>query len=85
MMQGSKPVSLIKFEKYDSDGDGNITKEQFRSLCYSLGHCFEVGGELDAAWTVLDNNGNGFVSYDEFLGMCTEAELFLGVFTHLSF
>ena len=67
-MLPSKPISKIKFEQYDSDNDGNITKDQFRSLCYSLGHCFDVTEEYEAAWTILDQNGNGTVSYDEFLG-----------------
>ena len=71
IMQGVKPVSLIKFEKFDTDKDGNITKEQFRSLCYSLGHCFDQSEELDTAWTILDSNGNGVVSYNEFLGIAS--------------
>lgn len=59
-------VSRILFDKYDTDNDGNITKEQFSSLSYNLGHHLE-GELLEAAWTTLDLNGNGSVSFDEFL------------------
>jgi Ca2+-binding EF-hand superfamily protein len=60
-------VSRIIFDKYDGDQDGNITKEEFSSLSYNLGHHL-VGQALEAAWTTLDTNGNGTVSFDEFLG-----------------
>ena len=59
-------VSRIIFDKYDTDSDGSITKDQFQSLSYNLGHHLE-GETLEAAWVVLDSNGNGTVSFDEFL------------------
>ena len=58
-------VSRIIFDKY-ADSEGNITKEQFGSISYNLGHYLE-GQALEAAWVALDSNGNGKVSFDEFL------------------
>jgi Ca2+-binding EF-hand superfamily protein len=57
-------VSRIIFDKY-ADSEGNITKEQFGSISYNLGHFLE-GEALEAAWVSLDSNGNGTVSFDEF-------------------
>jgi Ca2+-binding EF-hand superfamily protein len=57
-------VSRIVFDKY-ADSEGNITKEQFSSISYNLGHFLE-GEALEAAWVSLDQNGNGMVSFDEF-------------------
>ncbi len=31
-------VAAITFKKYDKDNSGTIDKEEFKSLCYELGH-----------------------------------------------
>lgn len=60
-------TSKIIFDKYDTDKDGNISKSEFASLCYNLGHCL-INYELDAAFSIIDASNNGLISYDEFIG-----------------
>jgi Ca2+-binding EF-hand superfamily protein len=64
----SKPVSRITFDKYDTDRDGNISKDQFNGLAYNLGK-YLSSEALDAAWLKLDLNGDGSLSYEEFLSI----------------
>eukprot|EP00735_Rhodelphis_limneticus_P006566 TRINITY_DN18987_c0_g1::TRINITY_DN18987_c0_g1_i1::g.21614::m.21614 TRINITY_DN18987_c0_g1::TRINITY_DN18987_c0_g1_i1::g.21614 ORF type:complete len:175 (+),score=14.20,sp/Q8RZB5/CML10_ORYSJ/31.33/6e-16,EF-hand_1/PF00036.27/3.3e-07,EF-hand_1/PF00036.27/0.0036,EF-hand_1/PF00036.27/7.1e-05,EF-hand_1/PF00036.27/0.00047,EF-hand_7/PF13499.1/2.1e-07,EF-hand_7/PF13499.1/1.4e-08,EF-hand_7/PF13499.1/4.4e-10,EF-hand_5/PF13202.1/6.6e-06,EF-hand_5/PF13202.1/2.8,EF-hand_5/PF13202.1/2.9e-05,EF-hand_5/PF13202.1/0 len=59
-------VSKRIFSKYDKDGSGAISHDEFRSLCYDMGHCLSEA-ELIMALRVLDADGSGHVAYSEFL------------------
>merc|ERR1712013_16656 len=58
-------MSKIMFKKYDKDGSGNIDSKEFGDLCYSLGHPIKAE-ELETAVKVLDIDGDGTISYEEF-------------------
>ena len=70
------------FKKYDSDGNGKFDKTEFGHICYSLGcvpprytataasrshRQFFTPAELDAAFTLIDADGSGFIERDEFM------------------
>mgnify|MGYP000865301267 FL=1 len=61
-----KTVARITFDKYDSDGDGSLNKEELHNYCYNMGHCMD-GETFEAAFLILDANGTGVVSYENFL------------------
>ena len=54
------------FRKYDSNGDGKITKEEFQKICYALGHFLETD-ELEIAFALVDSDGSGEIEREEFL------------------
>lgn len=53
------------FNKYDSNGDGTIDKDEFHDMCYALGHYLD-GETFEVAWTEVEADGSGSISYDEF-------------------
>ena len=59
------PMSRIIFDKYDSDSSNSISKEEFHTLCYGLGHFLE-GEEFEAAWCEVESDGSGQLTYEEF-------------------
>ena len=61
----TKSVMRITFDKFDANCDGMLDKNEFAQFCYSMGHYME-GQAFEAAWMVLDSDGNGQVSYEEF-------------------
>eukprot|EP01115_Flamella_aegyptia_P002637 TRINITY_DN136756_c0_g1_i1.p1 TRINITY_DN136756_c0_g1~~TRINITY_DN136756_c0_g1_i1.p1 ORF type:complete len:164 (+),score=63.79 TRINITY_DN136756_c0_g1_i1:45-536(+) len=65
-MSKPKPISRITFDKYDKDGSGSITREEFKNLCYDMGH-YLSDQELTLAMATLDRNGSGRIDYDEYL------------------
>ena len=67
-----KPLSRIVFEKY-AEGEDQVTKEQFQNMSYSLGHYLEADA-LEAAFTMLDVDGSGCITYDEFHEWYTTAD-----------
>lgn len=66
IMGKRKPLSRIVFDKFDADADGSLDKAQLRELCYDFGYFFSEA-EMDTAFSLLDKDGSGCVSYDEFL------------------
>merc|ERR1712151_1124558 len=58
-------MSKIVFDKYDKDKSGSISKAELKDICYSLGHPLS-DAELTIALKVLDEDGNGVISYNEF-------------------
>ncbi|CAF1365350.1 unnamed protein product [Rotaria sp. Silwood1] len=62
---GTKPVSQLLFNKYDTDKNGYISLEELRYLCYDMGY-FLSDVQLNWARTFIDNDGNGEISYKEF-------------------
>ena len=63
------------FKKYDANGDGKFDKEEVRFMCYDLGHFF-TDAEFEAAWTLLDADGSGFIEKDEFLNFWRNEDRF---------
>lgn len=64
--QALKPLSRIMFDKYDTDEDGCISTSELSFLCYDRGYPM-TAEEVAAAMAKLDTDGNGTLSYDEFL------------------
>ena len=60
----TKSVMRITFDKYANE-EGKLGKDEFTKFCYNMGHYLE-GQAFEAAWIVLDADGNGTVSFDEF-------------------
>ncbi|TPX33581.1 hypothetical protein SmJEL517_g03565 [Synchytrium microbalum] len=61
-----KLVSRIVFDKYDVDRSGSIDAKEFRTLVYEFGY-FLSDQELEMAVRILDVNGDGNISYEEFI------------------
>jgi len=59
------PLSKIIFDKYDTDDNGYIDRQEFGELCYSLGHFLTIR-EADIAYLTIDESGQGKVRYPEF-------------------
>ncbi|KAI8619049.1 hypothetical protein BC830DRAFT_842122 [Chytriomyces sp. MP71] len=60
----SQPRQL--FDRYDNDGSGSISISEFRNLCYDMGY-FLTDQELLLDLKLLDVDGNGTLSYAEFI------------------
>jgi predicted membrane chloride channel (bestrophin family) len=58
-------VDKLFFSRYDTSGDGNIDMSEFAALCADMGRTF-TDDELAETMQVLDANGDGELSYDEF-------------------
>jgi len=56
------PLPKVLFDKYDKDGNGYITYEEFKSLVYDLGH-YISDLELKLAVRQLDRTGSGNITY----------------------
>ncbi|KAJ3016498.1 hypothetical protein HKX48_004004, partial [Thoreauomyces humboldtii] len=54
------------FDKFDVDSSGTINVKEFRNLCYDMGY-FLSDKELAMAIRMLDMDGNGEISYGEFI------------------
>jgi hypothetical protein len=52
--------------KYDVNKDNKISREEFRRICYELGHYLD-DKELTVAFTLIDGDGSGEIDRDEFL------------------
>lgn len=52
------------FKQFDKDGSETIEKEEFRSLMSSINYGKK---EIERAFTKLDKNGDGVISFFEFL------------------
>jgi Ca2+-binding EF-hand superfamily protein len=63
---GAVPLSRRIFDKYDADGSGEISPEEFREMVYEMGY-FLSEKEFSVAILMLDLDGSGEISYDEFL------------------
>lgn len=59
------PLSQIVFKKYDVDGTGMLSVHELSKMCYDMGHPM-TQDKLALALQVLDANGDGKFSYEEF-------------------
>lgn len=60
------PLSKRIFDKYDFDQSGTISPPEFREMVYELGY-YLTDREFRMAILMLDTDGDGHVSYPEFL------------------
>jgi len=54
------------FKKYDTDGSGSISSEEFQMMCYELDHCV-TDDEVEIAVKVINSSGSGEIKKGEFL------------------
>jgi Ca2+-binding EF-hand superfamily protein len=58
------------FKEFDTNGDGQITAEEFEISVAKNGDKFNVS-EVKALINLFDTNGDGKINYEEFLNMMT--------------
>ncbi|KAB2057955.1 hypothetical protein ES319_A11G203000v1 [Gossypium barbadense] len=56
------------FDKFDTNKDGKISKEEYKSALKVLGKGM-TGAEVTKAFTAIDTDGDGFIDYKEFMEM----------------
>ena len=54
------------FNKYDADGGGTIDASELQALCFDMGMTFEDEADKQLVLSMLDTDGDGEVSMDEF-------------------
>ena len=58
------------FKEFDTNGDGQITAEEFEISVAKNGDKFDVS-EVKALINLFDTDGDGKINYEEFLNMMT--------------
>ena len=53
------------FNKFDADGNGSIGRDEFNQLMIEIKTC--PSDKIDEAFKSLDRDGNGIISFPEFL------------------
>jgi Ca2+-binding EF-hand superfamily protein len=69
------PLSVRMFKKYDKDNSGSINYEEFKFLCYDLGH-FLSDAELQMALKIIDADGSGEIDEKEFASWWNRSDRF---------
>lgn len=59
-------ITQLTFNKHDTDGNKTLCKTEFKAMIYSLGRYLD-DTELEAAFTFVELNGDGRITYQEFL------------------
>jgi Ca2+-binding EF-hand superfamily protein len=59
-----RSAAEIMFRKYDTSGDGSLSKSEFKKLCQSLGYKL-TDQELEYDMKMLDLSGDGQISFAE--------------------
>lgn len=54
------------FGKFDVNGDGFVTADEFRSAMAEMGDPFVTGPVAEAVIAAKDTNNDGLLSFDEF-------------------
>ncbi|MFJ8014249.1 EF-hand domain-containing protein [Streptomyces sp. NPDC096339] len=54
------------FGKFDVNGDGFVTAEEFKAAMAAMGDPFVTASVADAVIAAKDENGDGLLSFDEF-------------------
>ncbi|XP_022334334.2 uncharacterized protein LOC111131180 [Crassostrea virginica] len=62
-----------KFNEFDLDGDGSITKKELKTVLRSMG-CDMPEAEAEAMIQEADKNGDGVISFDEFKLVLTSGD-----------
>ena len=55
------------FQKYDEDGNGVITREEFRKIVEAKYQTKLMPSQIDEMMDKADANGSGMIDYEEFL------------------
>ncbi|GGU50447.1 calcium-binding protein [Streptomyces albospinus] len=54
------------FERFDADGDGQVTPDEFKRAMAEMGDPFVTGPMAEAVIKAKDSDGDGRMSFDEF-------------------
>ncbi|MFD0268874.1 EF-hand domain-containing protein [Streptomyces sp. NPDC127106] len=54
------------FGRFDADGDGFVTADEFRRAMAEMGDPFVTGPVADSVIAAKDANGDGLLTFDEF-------------------
>ncbi|MCZ1019302.1 MULTISPECIES: EF-hand domain-containing protein [Streptomyces] len=54
------------FAKFDADGDGRVTPDEFKSAMAAMGDHLVTGPMAEAVIKAKDSDGDGLMSFDEF-------------------
>ena len=64
----------MAFRAFDTDGDGKIDKDEFRSCMLNFGERFTEDEIVDMV-KQADRDRNGFIDFTEFVQMITNEEM----------
>ena len=59
-----------KFQLADRNGDGQLDAEEYAAFLHPHNYDFMHEHEIDRALADHDRNGDGFVTFDEYMGDC---------------
>ena len=59
-------ITRLTFNKHDTDRSETLDKEEFKAMIFHFGHYMDEI-ELEAAFTFVELNGDGQITFDEFL------------------
>ncbi|MFJ4778366.1 EF-hand domain-containing protein [Streptomyces sp. NPDC088762] len=54
------------FERFDKDGDGFVTADEYREAMAAMGDLMVTGPVAEAVIAAKDTNGDKLLSFDEF-------------------
>ena len=61
----------IMFRMADTDNSGSISKSELKAMLEKMGEKMSAF-ELDVAFALIDKDGSGAISFDEFLSIIAE-------------
>merc|ERR1712192_41987 len=67
------PALLLYARAFDTDGDGKISKEEFRVCMLNFGERF-LEEDIELMIRLADLDDNGFIDFEEFVRMLTMDE-----------
>jgi hypothetical protein len=63
---GPEAAILRKFQRWDKDGDGNISRQELAAIMKSLNESLSEN-EIDTIFSNIDTDSSGFIDYNEFV------------------